>query len=81
MSHGGQCLAAFFVKVSGLFWPVLSITEQDKRFYDELKKKLDITELEDGLHIVWSVLSSIFRQSERIVLASTKHHRAGQKIL
>ena len=29
-----------------------SITEQDKRFYDELKKKLDITELKDGLHIV-----------------------------
>ena len=23
MSHGGQCLAAFFVKMSGLFWPVL----------------------------------------------------------
>ena len=25
MSHGGQCLAAFFVKMSGLFWPVLYI--------------------------------------------------------
>ena len=25
MSHGGQCLAAFFVKMSGLFWPVLGI--------------------------------------------------------
>ena len=29
-----------------------SITDQDKRFYDELKKKLDITKLNDGLHIV-----------------------------
>ena len=25
MSHGGQYLAAFFVKMSGLFWPVLGI--------------------------------------------------------
>ena len=25
MSHGGQCLAAFFVKMSGLLWPVLRI--------------------------------------------------------
>ena len=25
MSHGGQCLAAFFAKMSGLFWPVLCI--------------------------------------------------------
>ena len=32
MSHGGQCLAAFFVKVSGLFWPVLRIA----RIFDEM---------------------------------------------
>ena len=28
MSHGGQCLAVFFVKMSGLFWPVLRITKR-----------------------------------------------------
>ena len=30
MSHGGQCLAAFFVKMSGLFWPVLRIISRAK---------------------------------------------------
>ena len=30
MSHGGQCLAAFFVKMSGLLWPVLCTHLSDR---------------------------------------------------
>ena len=33
MSHGGQCLAVFFVKMSGLFWPVLCVWGPPVRAY------------------------------------------------
>ena len=36
MSHGGQCLAVFFVKMSGLFWPVLCVMTWKNKKLDYL---------------------------------------------